>query len=201
MFSVSPPGTFSVCIMVSNIFLSSLLLAGAVATTNAATNTTANCAVAAIPKPTVVGAEITNLTATVINDYELVPGNDVCFVTVVLTHPGTGDVVNNWVVLPLTGWNGIFQGVGGGGFTAGNPLSLAAESAEGYASVATDAGHSDNYTLAFEASTWALISPGNVNQYTLLDFARRSYHDMTVLGKAITESFYGEPAKYSYWNG
>ena len=45
------------------------------------------------------------------------------------------------------------------------------------------------------------MSPGNVNQYLLLDFASVALNDMTVLGKTVTKSYYGIPPKYSYWNG
>lgn len=181
-----------------------LVLAGAAASAMAATIQTrasSNCSVSAIPKPSVYGANITSMTATVMNDFESITGNNICFVNITLTHPGSGDSVTNWVVLPLTGWNGIFQGVGGGGWLAGTPLSLAPVSALGYAAVSTDAGHTSAVTSAYDADSWSLISDGNVNQYLLLDFARRSYHDMTVIGKAITESFYGTAPKYSYWNG
>ena len=65
--------------------------------------------------------------------------------------------------------------------------------------MSTDAGHTQNNSG--DASPWALVSPGNVNQYLLLDFASRSVHDMTVLGKAVTEAFYAAKPAYSYWQG
>lgn len=189
----------------ARLSLFGLLLSGAISSATAATiNSKAaavNCSSASIPKPSVVGANITSLTAVVTNNFVEVPGNDVCLVTVTLTHPGTGDNVTTWVALPLTGWNGIFQGVGGGGYLAGSPLFLAVETLEGYSAAATDAGHTSELTEIYDASSWALVSPGNVNQYTLLDFGRRSYHDMTVIGKAVTESYYGKAPEYSYWNG
>ncbi|RAL00797.1 tannase and feruloyl esterase [Aspergillus ibericus CBS 121593] len=33
------------------------------------------------------------------------------------------------------------------------------------------------------------------------NYAHRSIHDITVVGKALTKNFYGVPPKYSYWNG
>lgn len=171
-----------------------------------------SCSAASIPKPQVFGAEITALTAAIVTDYaESItgesnnwPGHNItglsfCQVNVSLTHPGTGDLVNNQVWLPLTGWNGIFLGVGGGGYAAGSWPSLAPAVVRGYSAVSTDAGHSQNNSG--DATAWALVSVGNVNQYLLLDFASRSIHDMTVIGKAVTESFYGTPPKYSYWQG
>ncbi|KAK4942873.1 hypothetical protein LTR10_017449 [Elasticomyces elasticus] len=148
-----------------------------------------SCTSAAIATPVVPGALITNLTADVVNNYSI---------------SITGES-NNWpaqnitVWLPLTGWNGIFLGVGGGGFLAGSPSSLAPAVQRGYAAVSTDAGHRSNSTS--NATSWALVSNGNVNQYLLLDFGSRSVHDMTVLGKAVTTSFYGSAPNYSYWQG
>jgi hypothetical protein len=44
-----------------------------------------------------------------------------CRVTAVTTHPPAGDKVRIWVGIPMTNWNGRFLGVGGGGFSGGNP--------------------------------------------------------------------------------
>lgn len=158
-----------------------------------------SCSASAIPFPVVFGAQITSLTASVVTNHDNITGLDFCNVTVTLTHPGTGDLVNNQVWLPLTGWNSRLMGVGGGGYAAGTWESMAPNVALGYATVSTDAGHTQNNSG--DASGFALVSTGNVNQYALLDFASRSVHDMTVLGKAVVASFYGTPAKHSYWNG
>src|SRR4051812_33206566 len=42
--------------------------------------------------------------------------NRMCRVTAIVTHPPTEDHVKIWIGLPLTNWNGRFQGNGGGGF-------------------------------------------------------------------------------------
>lgn len=160
-----------------------------------------DCSASGIKIPTVYGANITSLTAEVISDLASIPGNNVCGVTITLTHPGTGDLVTTLVTLPLTGWNGRFQGIGGGGWAAGNPPALGPVNAMGYSAATTDAGVPDTLPGTEDASPWALISPGNVNQYNLLNFARRSLHDMTVIGKAVSESFYGSKVQKSYWNG
>ena len=128
-----------------------------------------------------------------------ITGLNFCQINVTLTHPGTGDAVNNQIWLPLDGWNGRFLGVGGGGYAAGVWSSLGPAVQHGYAAVSTDAGHTQNNSG--DASSWALVSPGNVNQYLLLDFASLSVHDMTVLGKAVTEAFYATKPAYSYWQG
>ncbi|KAE9408997.1 hypothetical protein BT96DRAFT_985321 [Gymnopus androsaceus JB14] len=91
--------------------------------------------------------EVTSMVASVMNDYGSTPSNDVCLVNITITHPGANDTVNNWVVLPLTGWNGVFQGLGGGGYSAGDLSTLAVESALGYSAVVTDAGHNTSFDL------------------------------------------------------
>ncbi|KAF2492857.1 tannase and feruloyl esterase [Lophium mytilinum] len=159
------------------------------------------CDTSSIPQPDIFGLTITSLTAELLTDYLGIPGNDQCNVNITTTHTGAGDSVNNWLFLPVNNWNGIFQGVGGGGFVAGFYIDLAAVSAEGYACISTDAGHTSSLLATGDSSSWALISPGNVDQYAALNFGYRSYHEMTLLGKAITASFYGSPAKYAYWNG
>ena len=75
---------------------------------------------------------------------------------------------------------------------------LAPAIAKGYAAAATDGGHAMN---GVDPSSWALVSPGNVNTQLLLDFASVCLNDMAILGKAVTESYYGVPPTYSYWNG
>lgn len=102
----------------------------------------------------------------------------------------------------MTGWNGVFQGIGGGGYAAGTLEHAGYQTADGYVTGATDAGHNTSGALAFQdCATWALTSEGNVNQQLLLNYAHRSLHDMTVIGKAVSESFYGRPVEYAYWNG
>lgn len=73
-----------------------------------------------------------------------------------------------------------FQGTGGGGYATGDFTALAPAVAQGFAAVATDDGHAMNIG---NPESWALVSPGNVNQHLLLDFASVALNDMTVLGK------------------
>jgi hypothetical protein len=56
----------------------------------------------------------------------------------------------------------------------------------------------DTITIPLIPNNAALLSSGNVNQYLLLDFASAALNDMTVLGKAVTESYYGVTPRYSY---
>ncbi|MGD0816333.1 MAG: hypothetical protein ABSA83_22300 [Verrucomicrobiota bacterium] len=50
--------------------------------------------------------------------------NRMCRVTAVVTHPQAGDRVKVWIGLPLSNWNGRFQGNGGDGFLGGSEASL-----------------------------------------------------------------------------
>ncbi|KAJ9621688.1 hypothetical protein H2203_007177 [Taxawa tesnikishii (nom. ined.)] len=159
------------------------------------------CSSSSIPHPVVSGAAVLALSAAPFTNYLGISGNDVCQVNITITHPGVNDTVYNQVLLPLSGWNGRFQGVGGGGFLAGVFSSLAPIAAQGYSCASTTAGLPTWGNAESDASAWALVSEGNVNQYLLIDFAYRSIHDMSVIGKAVTHSFYGAAPEYSYWNG
>jgi feruloyl esterase len=109
------------------------------------------------------------------------------------------DRVRTDVWLPATGWNGRFQGTGGGGFAAGSfDYALAPAVKDGYAAASTDAGVSVD---SLSAATWALDEHGNVNQGLLTNFASRSVHEMSLIGEQVTASFYGRRASHSYWNG
>lgn len=122
-----------------------------------------------------------------------------CDVTVDLTHGNAGDRVRVQIWLPASTWNGRFQGTGGGGYGAGQfERALRPALASGYAAASTDAGHAMDVGGPPE---WALDEDGWVNTALLVNFASRSVHDMTVLGKAVTARYYGRPAAYSYWNG
>ncbi|EON68639.1 hypothetical protein W97_07897 [Coniosporium apollinis CBS 100218] len=169
------------------------------------------CSASSIPNPELFGAEITSLTAHEVHNYSTTgeayaaggvarnyTGLEFCQVNITYTHPGANDSVHVQVWLPLSGWNQRFLGTGGGGFTTGTMApALAPAIANGYSAASTDGGHG----IGVSASTWALLSLGNVDLHLLVDFASRSLHDMTVLGKAVTESFYGTAPQYSYWNG
>jgi hypothetical protein len=87
------------------------------------------CAATAIPYPTVIGAEILNLSANLVQNYTRevsdqlyynhpsvsVKGLHYCNVTVTYTHPGQNDTINVEKWLPIYSWNGRLQAFGGGG--------------------------------------------------------------------------------------
>ena len=118
-----------------------------------------------------------------------------CRVTAITTHPPAGDRVTIWVGLPLTGWNGRFQGVGGGGFSGGGASGLIGPVRQGYAAGSTDTGHPGG------SGSFALDSTGHLNWLLIRDNAYLGIHEMTVTAKAVIEAFYGTAARHAYFNG
>src|SRR5438552_530207 len=82
-----------------------------------------------------------SLLDTTIDSAKLDPSNGWCRITATVTHPPSGDRVKVFIGLPVTNWNGRFQGTGGGGFLGGSPASLPGPLAQGFAAAATDTGH------------------------------------------------------------
>src|SRR5581483_788225 len=86
-------------------------------------------------------------------------------------------------------------GVGGGGFSGGSPGGVNPPLAIGYASGATDTGHEGG------SGSFGLDASGKLNWQAIRDNAHVGIHEMTLVGKALTEAMYGAPPKYSYFNG
>ncbi|HEV3315496.1 MAG TPA: tannase/feruloyl esterase family alpha/beta hydrolase [Candidatus Angelobacter sp.] len=95
------------------------------------------------------------------------------------------------VWMPISGWNGKYQGLGNGGFAGmiGYP-GMAVAVSRGYATAGTDTGHAGSGTDA----SWALGHPEKV-----IDFGFRAIHEMTLKAKAIIQAFYGDSPKRSYF--
>jgi Tannase and feruloyl esterase len=136
---------------------------------------------------------------TTIDSAEVAPASGTtpasCRVHASATHPPAGDDVNIDVWMPLEGWNGRFQGVGGGGYSGGSPFALAGPVSRGYAAGSTDTGHVGG------SGNFALDPNGGLNWQLIRDNAYLGIHEMTVVGKAVTAAFYGRRARYAYWNG
>ena len=95
--------------------------------------------------------------------------------------------------LPIKGWNGRFMQTGNGG-AAGAIVytSLADPLTRGYAVANTDTGHQGG---AGDFS-WAAGHPER-----LTDYAYRAVHELTIVGKVITVTYYGKSPRKSYWDG
>ena len=123
-------------------------------------------------------------------DYKTLPA--FCRVQGVIA-PTSDSHIEFEVWMPVSGWNGKYQGVGNGGF-AGEITSsqLAAALSAGYATASTDTGHKGGGTDA----QWALGHPEKI-----IDYGYRAIHETADRAKALVRAFYGEPAKYAYFTG
>lgn len=118
-----------------------------------------------------------------------------CLVTAIVNHPPADDSVKVWIALPLSNWNGRFQGTGGGGFLGGLPNFFAEPLAQNFAVGATNTGHDGG------SGSFALNKNGQLDWQLIQDNAYLGIHDMTVVGKELVKAFYGKPAKYAYFVG
>lgn len=129
-------------------------------------------------------------------------GLDFCNVSVAYTHTGEDDIVLVSIWLPLNDWNGRFRATGGGGLAAGSGESqIAPAVAGGYSAGQTDGGLSLNQTIDPQTGLWALNEDNSFNEPLLNNFGTRAIHDMAVIGKTLTETFYGTPPAFSYYTG
>lgn len=130
---------------------------------------------------------------------ETVSGLEFCDVTIYLTHPGAEDKVKLSIWLPPDEkWNGRFLATGGAGFATGVfDLLTAKPVGLGFAAASTDGGHQEPPG----DGSWAVKEDGSINLPLFRNFASRSLYEMGVIGKAVTESFYGKAPHHSYWNG
>ena len=95
------------------------------------------------------------------------------------------------VWMPVSGWNGKFDGAGNGGFAGSIQYEqLASAVRMGFATASTDTGHTGSAT----DGRWALGHPEKV-----IDFGYRGIHEMTVKAKAIVQRFYGVAPRWSYF--
>jgi tannase/feruloyl esterase len=118
-----------------------------------------------------------------------------CRVTLTVTDPVDAGAVTVWVYLPVDGWNGRFQGVGGGGFLGGDPEDLLDPLRSGYAAAATDAGH------AGPTADFALDAEGTLDRPAIEDFGHEGIQDMTRAAKDVVRAYYGTGPAHSYFNG
>ncbi|RYP62637.1 hypothetical protein DL771_009630 [Monosporascus sp. 5C6A] len=187
--------------------------------------------------PYVFGAEVLSIVTSLVTNYTMesdaalrfvhpsttAENLTFCNVTVTYTHTGTNDRVNVETWLPVSDWNERLYAAGGGGFAAGRFFipytTMAGALTEGYATVTTDAGLGvDAHTL--DASSWALLSPGNIDLNLAYTFGSASLNEevrgktsmqirselfvdmkQAIIAKHLLKSFYGKGPVYSYWNG
>ena len=135
-------------------------------------------------------------TATILEISSAIAGSDAAAVPYCLVKVLVPQAINLWIGLPMDSkWNGKLQSVGGGGY-AGVVAVPTAAILGGFVGVSTDTGHS-----AQAGGSFGLLSPGKPNTPLQIDFAYRSEHLMSVIGRQLTQAFYGKPPSYAYWNG
>jgi hypothetical protein len=156
------------------------------------------------------GVTITSLTAEPRSNYSTtgIPGQipsiddlSFCQVKVYLNHDGSDDrtLVEVWLPPNREDWNGRFQATGGGGFATGLfDFMLGPAIEKGYAASSTDGGHDGT---KMDDLSWVLKADGTLNWGLLHNFATRSLAEQIIVGKSITEQFYGQKPHHSYWNG
>lgn len=143
-----------------------------------------------LPDTTVVSAQ--SVVAGTMESPEFKGVPSFCHVILKLKPSADSDIKVE-VMMPLTGWNGRFQGTGNGGFGGSiTYLAMAGALRRGYAVAGTDTGHAG----APPDATWALKHPEKI-----VDFGYRAVHEMTVKAKAVVAAFYGESAKKAYFVG
>ncbi len=99
-------------------------------------------------------------------------------------------------------WSGKVLGLGGGGFSGNVSLqSAAAGLSRGYATMQTDTGHPvpDSPRGVMDAS-WT-SSAGVFAWEPLTDFAHRSIHLMSAIGKEVAAAYYGRDHERAYYLG
>ncbi|THZ05843.1 tannase and feruloyl esterase [Aureobasidium pullulans] len=170
------------------------------------------CIAQSIPLPSVSGANILSLHATPVTDFSLpsIPiqvwtksqfdAVDFCNVTVKYTRPGLDHNITVQVYLPpASEWNGRFVGAGGSGYAATQGLVTTIPPVDaGFAVASTDGGVS---TLEFSSAEWTLLSPGNPDYARINIWSSVVLNDLSIIGKSVTNSFYGQAAAHSYWVG
>ena len=122
------------------------------------------------------------------NPYATVPA--FCRVAAQLKPSSDSDIrIEVW--LPAAGWNGKLQVVGNGGFAGAiGYAALGQGVTAGYVSASTDTGHTGGDPA---------FMTGHPERVT--DFAHRAIHELAVAAKTISNSYYGNAPRLSYFNG
>ncbi|KAF7943397.1 hypothetical protein EAE96_011323 [Botrytis aclada] len=148
-------------------------------------NPSAALACSSLPAPSLFGAEILSFQANQVTNYTRTIG-----MGLYMNHGAVEIQAANFFYLPSIEWNGRMQAIGGNGWQAGlNYVALAGMAAamgEGYVSLSTDTGLGTS-----DSATWGLLSPGNPNRNLLQNLASTSLNDLAIIGKDITNSYYG----------
>jgi feruloyl esterase len=95
-------------------------------------------------------------------------------------------------------WNGKFLALGGGGWSGSFSNAYGTGLQRGYATVSTDTGHKSGDPTEV---SWQLIAPGVPANDRIEDCNWRAVEQLTIVGKAIVQAYYGKTIALSYWQG
>lgn len=122
-----------------------------------------------------------------------VPARDAFCQVRATISPAPTSKINVEVWLPRR-WNNKLLGLGGSGLSGGlalAPLTFPKPVGEGYATMATDAGHDNS-----DRALWALNQPERI-----IDYGYRATQLGTEIAKALIVRYYETPARGSYFAG
>jgi pimeloyl-ACP methyl ester carboxylesterase len=138
--------------------------------------------------------EVTKISAGLVTGGEAADQKDLpSFCRVALT---VEPQINIEVWLPTETYNGRFQAVGNGGMAGSISFPDMADALrDGYATASTDTGHTGR------SGSFGLSPDGSPDWQLIEDFASRSLIELTEKAKTTINTFYGQTAQYSYWNG
>jgi feruloyl esterase len=115
----------------------------------------------------------------------------VCRVQMTSKPSADSDIKSELWIPTTAAWNGRFLAVGGGGNSGSIQYSAIRDGvARGFATLSTDNGHQGN------EQSFATGHPEKV-----IDFGHRAQGVTSAAGKTLTQAFFNEPAKKSYWLG
>lgn len=124
-----------------------------------------------------------------------------CRVEATLTPTPSSEIrIEVWMP-PKDVWNGKFMGNGNAGYAGdfGSPyIQMGGAIARGYAAAGTDTGHRGQGMGegADAGAAWAIGQPEK-----LKDYGHRANHVTSIAAKALINTYYGTPAKHSYFQG
>ncbi|KAE9974295.1 hypothetical protein EG328_003940 [Venturia inaequalis] len=178
-------------------------------------STPINCSASLIRYPDIPGAAIRLVEAAPVSKgMQIVPGGgwypnnptvrtsalDFCKVTVTYTIANSQRNTSVQVWLPTEGWNQRIQASGGGwnaGLHDAGLKAMTGSVIQGYAAIGTNGG----YPPDTGPEAWDVLKDGKIDMLNFQHYATTSLRDLSIVGKSVVKSFYGQPAKYSYWNG
>jgi hypothetical protein len=109
-----------------------------------------------------------------------------------IIRPSSDSHIEFEVWLPMSDWNGKYEGAGNGGFGGSiNYYRLAEAINSGYVGSSTDTGHK---------GTSGEVSWATGHQEKIIDFDYRAIHETAEIAKAIIGSFYGKSPTRSYFS-